>query len=307
MWWQNSALEIDTFRVFEFAPRLPAAYRRKTMLRFSGKRRGLAAIGTVLAVGITAVVLPSAIARAEDLPNCPEVWVHGGFPGSDWRSDKVRQPQNPKALRHYGGLGVTGAEVDIQLSKNGTKAFMWHNGSTYKLTGSNDPVNTLWWGDGENKLNDRTIEEGPFKGERLYSLRQYLDAAKSQGITPMIEIKSPAEQSLLNSDAAIRTRAWSEVLDPIAERTGDQEIMLYTHSDTLKSELNSRILDAGLDEIIPVSPDKPVWPDVLPWTEPAQSYLGNVDSWTAALAKEPRRMATSWPAEMRAWLQGRCS
>lgn len=277
------------------------------MLRLPGKPRHLAAIGTVLAVGITALTLPSAFAQADDLPACPEVWVHGGFPGSDPQSDRVRQPQNPKAMRHYAGLGVTGAEVDLQLSKNGTKAFMWHNTTTGKLTGSNDPVNTLWWGDGANKLNDRTITEGPFRGERLHSLRQYLDAAKTQGITPMIEIKYPAEQSLLHSNAEIRQRAWSEVLDPIAERTAGQEIMLYTHSDTLKSELNSRITDAGLTQIIPVSPDKPVWPDVLPWTEPADSYLGNVDSWEAALAKEPRRMATSWPAEMRAWLQGRCS
>ncbi|MFC0111439.1 hypothetical protein [Kibdelosporangium aridum] len=87
---------------------------------------------------------------------------------------------------------------------------MWHNISTLGLTGSKANIAALWWDTGSDKLNGRTIEVGPYKGERVHTFRQFLDAAKRIGMVPLIEIKGEAKQSLLNSDVAIRNTGWAD-------------------------------------------------------------------------------------------------
>jgi glycerophosphoryl diester phosphodiesterase len=262
---------------------------------------------TLLALG--AVLTPQpAVAAPDAVSACPEIFSHGGYPtGSNpWERDQVRQPNNPKALRDHQSKGAVGVEADLQLTRDGTKAVLWHNDTTNALTGSKADVNTLWWDTGADKLNGRTIEVGPYKGERVYTLRQYLDAIHTLGMVPLIEIKGKAAQSLLHSNAAIRDRAWSEVLDPIAERVGRQEIMLYSHNAPIRTELTARATAAGLGDVIAGGPHRPVWPDTVPWEEPPPSATGNHPAWQAALDKSPQRIATSWPAQLRDWLVGRC-
>ncbi|MGH8793390.1 MAG: glycerophosphodiester phosphodiesterase family protein [Stackebrandtia sp.] len=275
-------------------------------------RRRLAAVALLAGVAATSAGVGSAAhadEEAENLPPCPEVFGHGGYPtGPDgWERDQVRQPNNPTALQDQKDMGASGVEVDLQLTRDGTKAVMWHNGSTYWLTGSHANVNTLWWDTGADKLNGRTIEVGPYRDEVVHTLRQFLDSAHEKTMVPLIEIKPSAEQSLLHSDPAIRDRAWSEVLDPIAERVDRQEIMMYTHSDNLRPEMVERVTAAGLEAIISPQANGPVWPDTVAWEEPPPSWEGNEASWQATLDEEPSRMATTWTREMHDWLEGRCA
>jgi hypothetical protein len=167
-------------------------------------------------------------------------------------------------------------------------------------------VNSITWATGDDMLKGRTIEVGPYKGETVHTLREFLDAIYEKEMVPLIEIKDSTEQSLLNSDPAIRDTGWSELLDPIKERIDRQEIMLYTHDTKLQSDLESRAKAAGLEAVVASGPHRPVWPDTVDWDEPPPSASGNHDSWQAALDKAPRRMATSWPADMHDWLEGKC-
>ncbi|GAB3430391.1 hypothetical protein GCM10027569_76300 [Flindersiella endophytica] len=243
------------------------------------------------------------------LAACPQIFAHGGYPTgpNPWERDQVRQPNNPTALQAAKAAGSSGAEVDLQLTRDGTKGVMWHNDTTNALTGSNLPVNEIWWDTGADKLNGRTIDRGPYAGERVYTLRQFLDSAYSKNMVLLIELKSAAKQSLLNSDATIRTRAWSEVIDPIKERTARQEIMVYTHDTQLQPELTSRFNAADLGAVIATGPQRPVWPDTVGWEEPPPAATGNFASWQATLDSAPRRMATSWPQQMHDWMAGRCT
>lgn len=183
---------------------------------------------------------------------CPEVFAHGGYPsGPDpWDRDQVRQPNNPTALADYRSMGAVGVEADVQLTRDGTKAVMWHNDTTWALTGSTMSVNNMWWDTGADKLNGRTLTVGPYQGEVVYTLRQYLDAIAELGMVPLIEVKGAAKQSLLNGDAAIRDRAWSELLDPVSERIENQEIMFHTLDDELRAELVERLAAAGLSSVL---------------------------------------------------------
>ncbi|MGH8875919.1 MAG: glycerophosphodiester phosphodiesterase family protein [Stackebrandtia sp.] len=263
-----------------------------------------------LAVGVGFAAVSAAPAQAEDraLPPCPEVFTHGGYPtGPDgWERDQVRQPNNPTALQAYKDVGSKGVEADLQLTRDGHKAVMWHNGSTYWLTGSHKNVTDIWWASGPDQMSGRTIETGPFEGETVYSLRQYLDSLHEKRMVPLIEIKPSSAQSLLHSDAGIRDGAWAEVLDPIAERIERQEIMVYTHDDAIRPEMNARFEAAGLEAALSSNGNGPVWPDTVAWEEPPPSADGNHDAWQAALDKAPSRIATSWPAELSDWLTGKC-
>ncbi|CAM3825595.1 glycerophosphodiester phosphodiesterase family protein [Kibdelosporangium persicum] len=267
----------------------------------------------VVRLALAVVLLPTlavpAAAQDSALPACPAVFAHGGYPTGPnaWERDQVRQPNNPTALQDYKNKGASGVEADLQLTKNGTKAVMWHNTSTLRLTGSKADVNTLWWNTGSDKLNGRTIEVGPYKGERVHTFREFLDAARRIGMVPLVEIKGEAKQSLLNADPAIRNTGWAEVIAPVRERVATQEIMVYTHDAALKPELTTRFTNAGLAAVIAGGAHRPVWPDTVAWEEPPPSWTGNQASWQAALDKGPRRMATSWPQQMRTWLNGRCT
>lgn len=263
-----------------------------------------------MALGVAAVAVISPAAHADDrLPDCPEVFTHGGYPEvlpDGWKRDQVRQPNNPTALQTYKDLGSVGVEADVQLTKNGHKAVMWHNGSTYWLTGEQKNVTDIWWDTGADKLSGRTIRVGPFSGETVYTLRQYLDSLYDKQMVPLLELKGSAVQSLLHSDPAIRDGAWKEVIDPIAERIDRQEIMIYTHDATLEPELQRRFTDAGLTAAFPSDGRGPVWPDSVPWEEPPPSAEGNHDAWQAALDEGPERIATDWPKELSDWLSGKC-
>ncbi|ADD40361.1 hypothetical protein [Stackebrandtia nassauensis] len=269
----------------------------------------LSAVTILAGVGaMTAMTLP---AQAEDrnLPKCPQVFTHGGYPEVNpdgWKRDQVRQPNNPMALQAYKDMGSVGVEADIQLTKDGHKAVMWHNGSTYWLTGSHRNVNDIWWNTGPDKMSGRTIEVGPFKGETVYTLRGYLDSLYEKKMVPLLEIKPSAAQSLLHSDAGVRDGAWKEVIDPIRERIDRQEIMIYTHDANLRPEMQARFKAAGLEKAFPTAETGPVWPDTVGWEEPPPAADGNFASWQAALDKGPNRMATDWPKEMVAWLKGKC-
>ncbi|GAA4919423.1 glycerophosphoryl diester phosphodiesterase [Stackebrandtia albiflava] len=268
----------------------------------------LAARLCAAALMLGALLVPQTATAATTTTACPGIFAHGGYPTGPqaWERDRIRQPNNPAALRDYRSMGAVGVEADLQLTRDGTKAVMWHNDTTTALTGSGAHVNTLWWNTGWDRLNGRTIEVGPYRGERVYTLRQYLDAVHGLDMVPLIEIRSPARQSLLHSDSTIRNRAWAEVLDPISERIDRQEIMLYTHNDAIRPELLARAQAAGLGHVVSYGSHRPVWPDTVPWEEPPPSATGNHPAWQAALDKAPRRMATSWPAQMRDWMKGRC-
>lgn len=270
-----------------------------------------AATAAVALVAATGFIMSSATADAEalQLPACPQVFSHGGYPTgpNPWERDKIRQANNPTAMQADKNAGASGMEADLQLTKDGTKAVMWHNDTSNALTGTNAPINTLWWASGADKLDGRTIEVGPYKGERVYTLRQYLDTAKAKSMVPLIEIKAVAKQSLLNSNSTIKNQAWSEVLDPVKERFKTQEIMLYSHDSGIQAELVKRANAAGLESTISGGPQRPVWPDTVDWEEPPPSATGNYASWQTALDKAPKRMATSWPGAMKSWLNGKCS
>ncbi|EYT81608.1 hypothetical protein CF54_18550, partial [Streptomyces sp. Tu 6176] len=218
---------------------------------------------------------------AAALPLCPTVFGHGGYPtGADpWDRDQVRQPNHPKGLAQQKSWGAGGVEADLQLTRDGTKGVMWHNTTTNGLTGTRKPVTELWWATGADQLKGRTISRGPYKGETVYTFRAWLDDAKAKNITPLVELKGEAKQSLLNSDSAIRERAWAEVVAPMKERIAGQKIMIYTRDSALKPELDKRLKAAGLGATLTGHPS---WIDSVGWEEPPPAASGNHAAWQAA-------------------------
>jgi glycerophosphoryl diester phosphodiesterase len=264
---------------------------------------GTVQAGTAQASGAGAV-------GTEALPLCPTVFGHGGYPTgpSPWERDQIRQPNNPKALAQQKSWGAGGVEADLQLTKDGTKGVMWHNTTTNGLTGTRAPITELWWATGADQLKGRTITRGPYTGETVYTFRQWLDSAGSLNLVALVELKGEAKQSLLNSDSAIRERAWNEVIAPISERTASQRIMIYTHDADLKPELDRRIKAAGLAATLTGHPS---WVDSVDWEEPPPAASGNYASWQAALTRLGSTtasvpMATSWTKDFTTWLKGKC-
>ncbi|MEU5087623.1 hypothetical protein [Streptomyces sp. NPDC021356] len=269
---------------------------------------GVAAASAVLLL-CTAQASPAGAATTA-LPLCPTVFGHGGYPtgANPWDRDQVRQPNNPKGLAQQKSWGAGGVEADLQLTRDGTKGVMWHNTTTNGLTGTRKAITELWWATGADQLKGRTITRGPYTGETVYTFREWLDSAKSKNLTPLVELKGEAEQSLLNSDSAIRERAWAEVIAPISERIASQKIMIYTHDTALKPELDKRIKAAGLSATLTGHPS---WVDGIGWEEPPPAASGNYASWQAAwtrlgstTASVP--VATSWTKDLTTWLQGKC-
>ncbi|MGW1978107.1 FG-GAP-like repeat-containing protein [Streptomyces sp. NPDC001889] len=239
------------------------------------------------------------------LPYCPAVFGHGGYPQQAQAStvDQIRAPNHPRGLAQEKSWGAAGVEADLRLTKNGTKAVMWHNASTNGLTGPNGSVSELPWASGTNPLKGRTITRGPYTGETVYTFREWLDSARSLGVVVMVEVKGETKQFLLHSDPSVRETAWNEVLAPVAERIASQEIMIYTHDEELAPELRSRVGAAGLSAALTGFPK---WYDVVDWKEPPPPASGNHASWQRALDADVTRLATSWTKDLTGWMDGRC-
>ncbi|MEU5839100.1 hypothetical protein ABZ820_36300 [Streptomyces diacarni] len=272
-------------------------------------RWGAAAMGAALLLG-TAQAGPAGAAADPADPVCPTIFGHGGYPtGADpWDRDRIRQPNNPEALAQQKSWGAGGVEADLQLTRNGTKGVMWHNTTTNGLTGTRTPITELWWATGADQLKGRTITRGPYSGETVYTFREWLDDAKAKGLVPLVELKGEARQSLLHSDAAIRDRAWNEIIAPMAERMPSQEIMMFTHDTALEPELVKRLEAAGLGAALTAHP---AWVDGIGWEEPPPAASGNYASWQDNLSQlgsptRSVRMATSWTEDFKAWLSGKC-
>ncbi|MBB5133581.1 glycerophosphoryl diester phosphodiesterase [Thermocatellispora tengchongensis] len=238
-------------------------------------------------------------AGAVALPACPLVFGHGGYPTTDDARDKdrVRQPNNPSAVNDQKTWGAQGVEGDVQLTKRGRQAVMWHNPTTAGLTGDTRRITATRWTAGTGSLRDRRIARGPYRGERVYSLREWLDHVKSRGLIALLEIK-PRSRSVL-ADPALGARAWREISDPIRDRQDEQRIMVYSQDPWIQRELAARhpaLLRGSAAR----------WTDSVAWDEPVPPWTGNTRRWQAVLAQAPKSVMTNYTKEYRAWLAGRC-
>ncbi|WP_157530720.1 glycerophosphodiester phosphodiesterase [Microtetraspora niveoalba] len=264
---------------------------------------GLSAAAAVLACGALAPAAPAAAsavpAGVSALPSCPLVFGHGGYPegANGWAKDQMRQPNNVRGVDDQKAWGADGVEADVQLTKEGTKAVMWHNTTTHGLTGPQQKITDIWWTYGRGNLAGRRITRGPYKGERVYSLRQWLDHVRSRGLVALLEIK-PETKSVL-TDRRYAAKAWKEISDPIKERRGSQRIMVYSTDAWIQGELAKR--HPGL-----LKGAAARWTDSVAWTEPVPSWKGNVSRWQAVLKQGARSVMTNYPKEYRAWLRGKC-
>ncbi|GAA3591903.1 hypothetical protein GCM10022419_088430 [Nonomuraea rosea] len=254
---------------------------------------------TVAMAALTAVgtVAPAAAAR---LPACPLVFGHGGYPtgASAWTRDQVRQPNHPRGVNDQKAWGAQGVEGDVQLTKQGTKAVMWHNTSTNGLTGANSLITGLWWTAGADNLQARRIARGPYQGEQVYTLRQWLDHVRSQGLVALLEIK-PETKAVL-SDAAYAAAAWKEISDPIKERQGTQQILVYSQDAWIQGQLATR--HPGL-----LKGSAARWTDSVAWEEPPPAWTGNTPQWQAVLDGGPKSVMTNYTKEYKTWLAGKCT
>ncbi|MFD9893390.1 hypothetical protein ACFWY9_28940 [Amycolatopsis sp. NPDC059027] len=263
----------------------------------------------VLAAG----TLLGAAAPANALPACPVIVSHGGYPsGTDaWKRDQLRAPNNLKAVDSLIAQGSGGFEADVRLTKvaaqsDGSvsgKAVMWHNKSTWGLNGTKKDISDVYWSTGADKLQGRTLQWGPYKGETIYSLRQWLDHVKAKGAYAQLEIKSENRVFLLDGSAAVKAKAWSEITDPVTERYRTQPITVYSHDPDIAAALKARVAAGTFPAVLGGGPS---WPDTVQWEEPPPSFKGNVASWQANLDKAPKRVATSWTADYKKWLTGKC-
>ncbi|KUJ68480.1 hypothetical protein ACZ90_17970 [Streptomyces albus subsp. albus] len=274
-------------------------------LRNAGRGAVVAVLASAVLL-VTASASPSASAASVALPAYPQVFGHGGYPTGDapWDRDQVRQPNNPRALAEQKSWGADGVEGDLQLTMNGTKGVMWHNSTTNGLSGTRKAITEIPWASGADKLQGRQIIRGPYKGETVYTFREWLDRLNALKLVAFVELKGEAKQSLLHSDDTVRDSAWRQVLDPIRERIAAQEILIYTRDDRLRPELDRRIRAAGLEATLR---DHPQWVDGIGWEEPPPAASGNYPRWQSTLAQGPRRIGTSWTKDYKAWLKGKCA
>ncbi|MET7466617.1 glycerophosphodiester phosphodiesterase family protein [Nonomuraea sp. NPDC005501] len=230
---------------------------------------------------------------------CPLVFGHGGYPtgASPWTRDQVRQPNNLRAVNDQKTWGADGVEGDVQLTKQGTKAVMWHNTSTNGLTGVTKNIPDIWWTAGSDNLRDRRIARGPYAGEQVSTLRQWLDHVRSRGLVALLEVK-PEAKALLSS-TAYATAAWKEISDPIKERQASQRILVYSQDSWIQAELARR--HPGL-----LKGSEGRWTDSVGWEEPPPAWSGNVSRWQSVLAQAPKSVMTNYTKEYRAWLSGKC-
>ncbi|MEV1204811.1 glycerophosphodiester phosphodiesterase, partial [Microbispora rosea] len=156
-----------------------------------------AAVRAALALVVAAAAAPAptpASAHAAEPPPCPLVIGHGGYPKSAGAKakDVIRQPNVLRAVDDQASWGADGVEADVQLTREGTKAVMWHNRTTNGLTGPRQEIREIGWADGPGDLRDRRVARGPYAGERVPTLREWLDHVRALGLLALLEIKKAA-------------------------------------------------------------------------------------------------------------------
>ncbi|WP_327172102.1 FG-GAP-like repeat-containing protein [Streptomyces sp. NBC_01336] len=246
------------------------------------------------------------------LPACPAVFGHGGYPdGADsYDRDQIRQPNHPTGLAQQKSWGASGVEADLRLTKDGTKAVMWHNNTTRGLTGNKFDIAEMRWATGADQLKGRKIAYGPYAGETVYTFREWLDSARSKQMAAFVELKKETKPLLLHGEESVSEAAWNEVIAPIAEKAATQRIMIYTLDDELRPELVKRVTAAGLGASLE---NYPHWIDdpEFHWEEPAPEASYHFAYWQYKLNKygspvNSVPMATSWTSDFTTWLNGKC-
>ncbi|WP_235854823.1 glycerophosphodiester phosphodiesterase family protein [Nonomuraea aridisoli] len=254
----------------------------------------------LLLVSVTTAVALAPAGTTAQQAACPLVFGHGGYPtgANPWTRDQIRQPNHPRGVNDQKAWGADGVEGDVQLTREGTKAVMWHNTTTNGLTGVNRAITDLWWAAGSDNLQDRSIARGPYQGERVYTLRQWLDHVRSRGLVALLEIKPEAKKVL--STSAHAASGWREISDPIKERQGSQRILVYSKDAWIQGELAKR--HPGL-----LKGSAARWTDSVAWEEPPPSWTGNTAQWQSVLGQAPPSVMTNYTKDYRAWLSGRCA
>ncbi|MEU4575488.1 glycerophosphodiester phosphodiesterase family protein [Nonomuraea sp. NPDC023979] len=255
-------------------------------------------IPLAVAVAVTELAATALVpAAAGRLPGCPLVFGHGGYPKNPGASakDLIRQPNHPTGIEHMRAEGADGLEADVQLTRDGTQAVMWHNTTTNGLTGPNREITDLWWADDDGGLRSRRVSRGPYAGERVHTLGSWLDHAAAAGLIALLEIKRQARPVLRRSE-----EAWQELSGPILERQDTQRILLYSADPWIQRELATRHPGLLRGEAVR-------WTDGVPWDEPPPGWRAQVPRWTKILKRGPAGVLTDYPADYRRWLAGKCT
>ncbi|MET9297104.1 hypothetical protein [Streptomyces sp. NPDC003077] len=266
---------------------------------------GVGAVFTTLVLGTLAAPASASATPSRALPACPKIFGHGGYPsGANARQrDQIRQPNNTRALSQMKAWGAAGVEGDLQLTRDAAEGVMWHNPTTYGLSGRERSVTAVRWSTGADRLHGRTITRGPYRGETVHTFRDWLDQLKARKLVGLVELKGETRKFLLSRNASVREAGWRQVIVPIKRRIASQEILIYTHDKALKPVLDERLRAAGLSA---TRTRHPVWVDTVAWREPPPSAAGNHGRWSSTLAQNPQRVATSWTKDYAQWLRGKC-
>ncbi|MDF2705626.1 MAG: hypothetical protein K0R62_1278 [Nonomuraea muscovyensis] len=232
--------------------------------------------------------------------SCPLVFGHGGYPAQPGATakDQIRQANNPSAVDDMKSWGADGVEADVQLTRDGTKAVMWHNVTSNGLTGAKKKITELWWARGAGALKARRIDRGPYQGEKVHTLRAWLKHVGSTGLIALLEIK-PQTKSILASSAH-GARAWKEISDPIRERQGSQRILVYSTDPWIQAELGRRH-----PSMLKGSAAR--WADSAAWDEPPPAWSANATRWESVLTESPPSVMTNYTRDYRRWLNGKCT
>ncbi|MCO5993999.1 glycerophosphodiester phosphodiesterase [Actinoallomurus rhizosphaericola] len=185
----------------------------------SGFRRTLTVIvcGVPAAAGLYAVakVVPTGTtarpAAATALPRCPYLFGHGGYSASN---DQILGLNSVKAVDAQKSKSADGVEGDLRFTRDGTKAVMWHNITTNGLTGRSAVVRNSTW----TSLQPRRITRGPYKGERVYTFREWLLELKKQHLQGLVELKFMPQN----------TSAWHELATPLRSTGMASRVILYS-------------------------------------------------------------------------------
>ncbi|MFE6977897.1 FG-GAP-like repeat-containing protein [Streptomyces sp. NPDC057682] len=244
---------------------------------------------------------------------CPTLFGHGGYPTGDnsWARDKVREPNHPKGLADQKSWGASGVEADLRLTKDGTKAVMWHNNTSRGLSGTKYDIDKMTWATGAEQLKGRTIyDASPYAGETVYTFREWLESARTQQMAAFVELKKETAPLLLNGETSAREAGWNEIIAPLKERAASQKIMIYTLNDELRPELQKRVRAAGLDAMLE---NHPRWIDdaEVGWEEPPPAASRQFAYWQYKLNRlgspvDSVPMVTSWTSDFATWVQGKC-